>query len=97
MTWFAVYEIATGRLLSVGTVVSDPLRPGLAKKELADRPPDDKEWDPVALQFVKKPVPPPDTRRKDILAKETNAWTMRDTGNALKLLVEKLIPENSDG
>lgn len=57
MTWFAVYEIATGRLKSVATVVADPLPPGLAKKNLgANLPPDTEMWDESTLTYVPRPI-----------------------------------------
>ncbi|KKK57792.1 hypothetical protein LCGC14_3050920 [marine sediment metagenome] len=57
MTWFALYETATGRLTSVGTVVTDPLPPGLTKKNLgANRPPDTEMWDEVTKEFIPRPV-----------------------------------------
>ena len=57
MTWFAVYEIATGRLRSVGTVITDPLAPGLAKKDLGPTlPPDSEMWDEATKGFVPRPV-----------------------------------------
>ena len=57
MTWFAVHEIATGRLESVGTIIVDPLPPGLATKNLgANRPPDDEMWDESSLTYVLRPI-----------------------------------------
>ena len=56
MTWFAVHETATGRLVSVATIVADPLPPGLAKKNLGEnRPPDNDEWDETTTSFVPSP------------------------------------------
>ena len=57
MTWFAIHEIATGRLVSVGTVIADPLPPGLISKSLGpNRPSDSKMWDEATLTFVARPV-----------------------------------------
>ena len=57
MTWFAVYEAATGRLRSVGTVITDPLAPGLAKLDLGlVRPPDSEMWDEATLSYVPRPA-----------------------------------------
>ena len=56
MTWFAVHEIATGRLVSMATVVADPLPPGLTKKNLgAGKPPDTEMWDEATTSFVPRP------------------------------------------
>ena len=57
MSWFAIYEIATGRLVSVATVVAQELRPGLAVRGLGvTRPPDDEMWDEATKRFVPRPV-----------------------------------------
>jgi len=58
MTWFAIYEDATGRLESVGTVVADDAalsRRGLVKKALPDAP-GDQLWDEVLRDFKARPV-----------------------------------------
>lgn len=55
MAWFAVYEKATGRLVSTGTVVADPLDPGLEKAALAAAPDfSAQDWDPAAKALVAK-------------------------------------------
>lgn len=55
MAWFAVYEKATGRLVSSGTVVADPLDPTLEKVALAVAPDfSAQDWDPGAKAFVAK-------------------------------------------
>lgn len=56
--WYAIYETATGRIVSLGTSVASPLPAGLAAKEVgATRPTGD--WDPVTLAFVASvPVAP---------------------------------------
>ena len=55
MAWFAVYEKATGRLVSTGTVVADPLDSGLEKVALAAAPNfSAQEWDPAAKALVAK-------------------------------------------
>lgn len=55
MTWFAVYEKATGRLVSTGTIVADPLDPGLEKVALATAPDfSAQDWDPAAKALVAK-------------------------------------------
>ena len=65
MTWFAIYEKATGRLVSTGTVVADPLDPGLEKVALAAAPEfGAQDWDPTAKALVAKA---PATTRVDML------------------------------
>jgi len=55
MSWFAIYEKATGRLVSTGTVVADPLDPGLEKVALAAAPDfSAQDWDPTAKALVAK-------------------------------------------
>jgi len=55
MAWFAVYEKATGRLVSTGTVVADPLDPELEKVALAARPDfSAQDWDPGTKALVTK-------------------------------------------
>jgi len=55
MKWFAVCEKATGRLISTGTIVADPLDSGLEKIELADAPDfSAQDWDPVAKTLTAK-------------------------------------------
>lgn len=53
--WKAVYLIATGELLSVGTVVADTLPEGASVADLGeDRPVG--EWNPITLVFDAAPV-----------------------------------------
>lgn len=55
MTWRAIYETATGRLLSVGSVWTDPPREHTAFKEYVDRPDQGNDWDVGTLDFVPRP------------------------------------------
>lgn len=55
--WYAIYDVATGQLRSVGTVLTDPLPSGLAAVECGDSRPDG-EWSSVTLEFVpRSPLP----------------------------------------
>lgn len=58
MTWYAVYETTTGRLVSIGDQVADPLPDGLIAAELASAP-DLRSvmWDNVARAFTNRPAP----------------------------------------
>jgi len=49
--WYAIYESATGALRSLGTVVAEPLPPGLQAKPVgAERP--SGEWNQQTLAFA---------------------------------------------
>ena len=50
MTWYAVYETATGALKSVGTVVADPLPAGLSALALSTQPAG-QVWNASTLAF----------------------------------------------
>ena len=53
MTWYAVYRVLDGGLVSVGTVVAVPLPPELAAVEFPDRP--EGMWDPATHTFRTRP------------------------------------------
>lgn len=57
-TWYAIYATATGELVSIGTVVADPLPAGMAAKALAGDPAG-KQWNSTTLVFdAVSPLPP---------------------------------------
>lgn len=56
MTWTALYQDATGRLLSVGTVVADQLPAGTVAVVLAEKPRRDQMWDSATRSFVPRPA-----------------------------------------
>jgi hypothetical protein len=56
MPWFAVYESTTGRLVSVGQQVADPLPAGLTAAQLGQRPADNQMWDTATRAFVARPA-----------------------------------------
>ncbi len=60
--WFAVYQESDGELVSVGTVLADPLRAGLAIKRISG-PPGREVWNPTTLVFDPLPPRPPDVDR----------------------------------
>ncbi len=60
--WFAVYQESDGELVSVGTVLADPLRAGLAIKRISG-PPGREVWNTSTLVFDAKPAPPADVDR----------------------------------
>jgi hypothetical protein len=54
--FYAVYELATGALRSVGSVVADPLPDGLAALELSGAPDFGAvAWDPATRAFAPRP------------------------------------------
>ena len=63
--WFAVYRETDGELLSLGTVITDPLRPGNAKINLGPTRPEGGVWNPSTLVFDPTPARPPDVDRVD--------------------------------
>lgn len=56
MPWFLVYETATGRLVSQGTVLADPLPRGLTSVDVGTKPDDSLMWDASARVFVSRPA-----------------------------------------
>lgn len=82
--WYAVHETGSGRLVSIGTVLTQPLPPGLSAVPLGPAfDPSGQMWDVDQRQFVPAPVVPPvldkrafwqrfsATEREDILAAPT--------------------------
>lgn len=60
--WYAVYDEATGALVSTGSSVADDATlktKGYTKKELQTKPGKSEEWDPVTLDFVATTKPKP--------------------------------------
>jgi hypothetical protein len=55
--WHAIYDIATGALVSVGTVIAAPLPDGLAALDVGDTMPDG-DWNPATLSFVARSALP---------------------------------------
>ena len=67
MTWFAVFESATGRLHSVGEVLADPLPDWLESIIIADKPDETLMWDENTRLFVSRPAKVFIDRLQDIL------------------------------
>lgn len=61
MAWYAVVDDGSGRLVSVGTVLADPMPKGLAVLDCGEKRPDGRGigWDEESRRFV--PLPPPET------------------------------------
>ena len=62
--WFAIYQTSDGTLVSLATIVADPLPAGLTKKIVAERP-TGFQWSPSLLDWEPTPPPPPDVDRVD--------------------------------
>lgn len=54
--FYAVYDKASGRLVSSGTVLSAKVDPALEVKTFADPPPEGQAWDEVTLAFKPRPA-----------------------------------------
>ena len=55
MNWFAVYRISDGQLISVGTVIADPLPAGIASKDFGTTRPEG-SWNETTLEFDPYPL-----------------------------------------
>ncbi len=62
--WFAIYQTSDGTLVSLATVVADPLPAGLAKKQVAPYS-GGVQWNATLLDWEPSPPPPPDVDRVD--------------------------------
>ena len=62
--WYAIYNTASGALVSTATVVADPLPVGLTKKIVAE-PAFGFQWNSTLLDWEPAPPPPPDVDRVD--------------------------------
>ena len=72
MTWFAVWETTTGRLVSIATVLADPLPAGLSVTTLGvDRP--EGVWNILTHVFDPAPVLKPMLRLLDFAQRFTTA------------------------
>lgn len=58
MPWYALHD-GNGRLVSVGTVLADPLPPGMTAVDLGATAPDFRAsmWDETTRLFVARPAP----------------------------------------
>ncbi len=60
--WFAIYQTSDGTLVSLATVVADPLPAGLTKKQVAPHSAGF-QWNTTLLDWEPVPAPPPDVDR----------------------------------
>ena len=81
MTWYAVYRTSDGELLSIGSVVADPLPAGHAATEYVDRP--EGRWDAATLDFVAPAPVIPNLRKKEFI----NRFTVVERENLKEMLL----------
>jgi len=89
--FFAVYETASGKLVSVGTVLG-PLREGLASQQIQGEHDPATVWNPLTLVFDPPPAPVPDPDRivmQALVDKTLQDWTNADTIVAIKHLIKR--------
>lgn len=55
--WYAIYQNTTGDLVSLGTVIANPLPEGMASVEVGESQPIG-EWNPATHAFEAPPTPP---------------------------------------
>ena len=93
--WFAIYQISDGTLISLATVVADPLPAGLAKKQVAAHSAG-LQWNPTLLDWEPAPPPPPDVDRVDevIAAIEAVQSLTARVKNALRPELENVLGEH---
>ena len=89
--WFAIYQTSDGTLISLATVVADPLPAGLAKKQIAPYSAG-VQWNPTLLDWEPEPPPPPDVDRvEEFLTRIGGLTGSADTkvrGELVRLLAE---------
>jgi hypothetical protein len=87
--FYAVYDVANGRLVSTGDVVADPLPAGLAKKEIGRQMAANEEWDATALAYRSR-APRTDADRNSaeaLLAR--GSWTQAELHDAIRLVLKR--------
>ena len=67
MSYFLLYDTATGRLVSQGTVVASPLPDGLTAVDVGTRPSDGQMWDSATRTMVARPAKVLVDRLQDLL------------------------------
>jgi len=88
--WFVIYEIATGKLVSSGTVTStdaELLRKGLAKIELQEKPSDQLVWDESSKTFIVREVIKGSTELERDRLLAIKDWSSTEVGEAVRLLI----------
>ena len=73
MSWYVVYDMASGAIRSSGSSVAASLPAGLATKTYAQPPADGMVWDASTLDYVAGPTPPKKISKLDFLGLLTQA------------------------
>lgn len=91
--WYAIVERATGRLLSVGTVLPptpdspDPLPATVEARPIPAPPADNEMWDEAARTFV--PRPPKPSPKTQMTADPAFTALPAASRNVVRLLIDK--------
>ena len=97
--WFAIYQTSDGTLISLATVVADPLPAGLAKKQVDPRSAG-VQWNRTLLDWEPEPPPPPDIDRvEEFLARIGGLTGSADTkvrGELVRLLADNRFRDPTD-
>ena len=92
MSYYAIYETATGRLVSLGDVVASPLPQGLTAVDIG-RAVDlrDQVWDQASKAFIARPAPVLIDRLEDVKAMTGMAVLWSSLSAAQKLVLGNAI------
>jgi len=92
MAWFAIYECATGRLISQATEVDQGrLNPSLCVKQFVEKPVGNVVWDPSLLNYIPRPVDTVVDRFDDLLGDSDFATSYNALSVGLKNAVKSAI------
>ena len=86
MIWYAIYQTSNGALVSLATVVADPLPAGLSKKQIREMPPNS-QWNTTLLDWEPRPAPPPDVDRVDEFLTRVTLTDETSVRNGLAVLL----------
>jgi hypothetical protein len=92
--WYAVYQTATGALVSLGTVIADPLPSGLSAVAVGtDKPLG--QWNSATLVFdapvvTRTPIAPLDFMRRFTMSEEAAIRTLARTDAMAEVFLSRL-------
>ena len=81
-----VFERGSGKIVSTGTEILDPLPEIYDSVEVSDYPKKDEIWDNENLKFKKADIVL--TPRDLLILKASNTWSLADIAEALKMLIK---------
>ena len=92
MSFWVVFETATGRLVSTGSVLAEPLPAGLTATDLGARPADTLMWDAATRTHVARPAKVLVDRLQDLIDDPVLAevWS-RLTANQRTILRNRVV------